>query len=144
MDASRKILWILTLGVFIIAFATGACKSTTGPDLKGGILTTFEVVDEQYSVFITNTETIDKVMLNWNKWQNAGGIPAGRVTKGQVSYNKPWSWHIDPEDISIVDGAIEIQDGRPSYVEANVDAWIKNVVYYSPSGAQLISVKDYR
>ena len=118
--------------VFVMAFYSAACRSATGPDLKGGILMTFDVVGEQYSIFITNAETIDKVMLNWNNGRTAGGIPAGRVVKGEEPYNKPWSWHIDPEDIHIVDTTVEIQDGLPSHVEADVEAWIQSRVYFLP------------
>jgi hypothetical protein len=48
-------------------------------------------------------------------------IPSGRLVRGPVFYNEPWSWHIDPEDIFMAEVTIELYDGIPSQVEDNLD-----------------------
>ena len=121
----------------------GSCSSPTDPNLKDGILATFDVHGERYSIFITNAQTIEQVLALWNGRSNAN-IPSGRVVRGRVSYNKTWSWHIDPEDISMAENTIELCDGIPSYVESHLDDWIANVGYFCPWSAVLVALKDYR
>ena len=121
----------------------GSCSSPTEPDLRDGVLATFDVHGERYSIFITNTQTIEQVVALWNG-QATASIPSGRVIRGRVSYNKAWSWHIDSEDVSMADATIELCDGVPSYVEAHLDEWIANVGYFCPWSAELVALKDYR
>jgi hypothetical protein len=128
------------LAIFLLA---GSCSSPTDPSLEDGVLATFDVNGERYSIFITNTQTIEQVIALWNGQSNAN-IPSGRVLKGRVAYNKTWSWHIDSEDISMVENTIELCDGIPSYVEAHLDEWIANVAYFCPWSAELVALKDYR
>ena len=118
----KKAVPALAYIVFTFIFLAGACKSPTDPDLKGGILVTFDVSGERYSIFITNTETIEKVYALQSGTSRAT-IPSGRVIKGQVPYNKPWSWHIDSQDIHMAEVTMEVCDGRPSFVEANIDGY---------------------
>jgi hypothetical protein len=119
------------------------CESPAGPDLKGGVLATFDVQDERFSIFITNSQTIDQVIALSNGQSNVT-IPSGRVLKGRVDYNLPWGWHIDSQDITMANATVELCDGLPSYLEAHLDAWIQNVGYFCPWSAKLVSVKDYR
>jgi len=130
-----------------IAFAglilSGACKSTTGPDLKGGVLATFsnDPHNERWSIFIKNTETIKEVYALQNG-QSRAYIPNGLVVKGAVSYNKPWSWHIDSEDIHMAEITAEINDGWPGWVERELENWAGR--YFGPWDCRLVLVKDYR
>lgn len=118
-----------------------SCSSPTYPGLEDGVLATFDVAGERYSIFITNPETIDQVYALKNG-QSTAYIPNGLVVKGEVSYNKPWSWHIDSEHISMAEITAEINDGRPSFVENDLDSWAGR--YFGPWDARLVSVKDYR
>jgi len=116
---------------------------TKVPELSGGVLATFRVIEEEYSIFITNPETIEQVYALQRGESNAN-IPIGLVRRGAVSYNQPWSWHIDSEDISMVEMTIELSDGLPSYLEEDLDYWVDTVKYFSPWSAKLIEVIDYR
>jgi hypothetical protein len=129
--------------ILVLGFSAGSCSSPTGPGLEGGVLATFDVNGERYSIFITNPQTIDQVIA-LSHGQSDAKIPSGRVVKGQVFYNKPWSWHIDSQDITMAEVTIELCDGIPSYVEAHLDDWIATVGYFCPWSARLVSVKDYR
>jgi hypothetical protein len=126
-----------------LLWLSAACSSPTEPDLKGGVLATFGVGSESYSIFITNSGTIAQVIA-LQKGQSNARIPSGRVVKGAVDYNKPWSWHIDSRDITMVEVSMELCDGTPSMVEANLDEWIRTVGTFCPWSAELVSLKDYR
>ena len=70
--------------------------------------------------------------------------PHANVVEQIIAYNKAWSWHIDPEDITMAENTIELCDGLPSYVEAHLDDWIATVGYFCPWAAELVALKDYR
>jgi hypothetical protein len=131
---------------FIIAVFTlliAGCTSPASPDLEGGILATFDVQGEEYSIFITNEDTIDDVFALEAGTSNAT-IPSGKLLRGQVSYNKPWSWHIDSEDIVMAEITIELCSGLPSHVEENLDYWVDTVGRFCPWSAELVEIVDYR
>jgi hypothetical protein len=129
--------------VLTVGLLAGACSSPTDPALKNGVLATFDVQGERYSIFITNTQTIAQVVSLWNG-QSTASIPSGRVLKGRVSYNSAWSWHIDSDEITMAEVTIELCDGLPSYVEAHLDDWIATVGFFCPWSAKLVAFKDYR
>ena len=98
---------------------------------------------ETYSIFITNKQTINDV-LPVQKGQSEARIPNGRLVRGKVSYNEPWSWHIDPEDVQMAEMTAEVSDGTPSQVENNLDYWINTVKRFSPWSAEIVKVEDFR
>jgi hypothetical protein len=113
------------------------------PILSGGVLATFDVLGENYSIFITNKETIEQVLV-LQRGESAATIPSGRLLRGSVTYNEPWSWHIDSEDVHMAEITIELCDGLPSQVEANMDYWVNTVQRFCPWQAQLVGVRDFR
>jgi hypothetical protein len=122
-------------------------RSPTAPDdrLSGGILATFAVSGEPFRVWITNRDTIAQV-LALQRGTSQATIPNGRLRTGagRGNHNQPYSWHLDPEDIQMAEVTIELCDGRPSYIEANRDQFIREVGRYCPWGAQLQQVQDHR
>ena len=113
------------------------------PVLSGGILVTFDVVGEIYSIFITNEETIEQVFAA-QRGESTAMIPSGRLIQGSVFYNEPWSWYIDSEDIHMAEVTIELCDGTPSQVEANLDYWVETVQRFCPWNAQIVKIEDFR
>lgn len=129
------------------AVAGAACSSPTAPspDLDGGVVATFETVGETFKVFVTNPVAIGE-LIRLRQGSGLGKIPNGRILRGSGAggHNAPRLWHLDPEDIEVVDAAIELCDGRPSYVDANVDEYVDVVGRYCPWGAKLAKLEDYR
>ncbi|HUV52646.1 MAG TPA: hypothetical protein VMW64_06185 [Dehalococcoidia bacterium] len=116
---------------------------TKPPLLSGGILVTFDVIGETFKVFITNKDTIADIFALQCGMSQAT-IPSGRIIKGEASYNEPWNWHIDSEDIHMAEVTIELCDGTPSQVEANLDYWVETVKRFCPWNARIIKIEDYR
>lgn len=114
------------------------------PTLAGGALATFTVVDETMRVWVTAPATVQALHdLQWGR--TAASIIAGpvRTGPGQGAHNAPWSWHLDPDETQLVEVTIEVCDGRPSYVEADVDAWIASVGQFCPWDSALSELVDY-
>ena len=104
---------------------------------------TFQVIDETYSIFITNKETIEQVFAV-QRGESRATIPSGRIVSGSVPYNQPWSWHIDSEEVGMAEFTIELCDGKPSQVEANLDYWVDTVRFFCPWSAKIVKVEDFR
>jgi hypothetical protein len=116
---------------------------TKTPALSGGILVTFDVVGEEYSIFITNNQTIEEVFAV-QRGQSQATIPNGLLVEGAVFYNQPWSWHIDSQDIEMAEMTIELYDGLPSFVENELEYWLETVHRYAPWSATIKTIQDFR
>lgn len=131
----------------LILFAAGCDESPTSPsqDLRGGALMRFSVVGQPFAVWTTNPRTIEQA-FELSRSGGRGRFPAGPILRGsgQGAHNAPYSWHLDPADTELAEFAIEVCDGTPSFVEANVDYFVNDVKTYCPWSAVLLSVDDYR
>jgi len=136
-------MFFFALFVIFSALHSPNCSSPASSDLEGGILATFDVQRERYKIFITNEETIAQV-YSLRDGESGANIPSGKLLRGKVSYNQPWSWHIDSEDIVMAEFTIELCDGLPSHIEENLDYWVNTVGRFCPWSATLVSIKDYR
>ena len=140
MSVLRGPVLVLVL-VALVALAP-ACSSPASPsELNGGVVATFEVGSERFKVFVKNPAAIQR-LLQLQNGAGGGQIPNGRILRGSgtAGHNLPHAWHLDPDDIQIVDVAIELCDGRPSYVDANVDEYVDVVGRYCPWGARFIAL----
>jgi hypothetical protein len=63
------------------------------------------------------------------------GFPMGPLRRGDGGFNAPWTWHLDPDQTRLVEAAIEICDGTPSYVETHQDEFPTNC----PWGGRIVS-----
>jgi hypothetical protein len=140
--ANLQMLLFLVIGIALL-LAPASCGKAGETKLSGGILATFDVIGERYSIFISNPATIQQV-LALKAGTASASIPNGRLVRGQVFYNKPWSWHIDSQDIAMVDFTIEIYDGLPSHVQNDLNYWLDTVGRFAPWQAKLTAVQDYR
>jgi hypothetical protein len=139
---------VLGLVCALLIVCTAGCDespTSPSPDLRGGVLLGFRVVGQPFAVWATNPRTIEQAFA----LSRSGGrsrIPVGRILRGagQGNHNAPYSWHLDPDDIQLAEAAIEVCDGTPSFVEANVHYFVNDVKAYCPWAAELVRIDDYR
>lgn len=93
-------------------------------------------------VWITNAKTIEDVFAA-HQGRSRATIPNGKLVRGRA-YGNTWSWHLDPEDIVMSEMTVEIYDGLPSHVEADLDYWIDKVKRFAPWNAKIVSIEDLR
>jgi hypothetical protein len=72
-------------------------------------------VAERFVLRTTDRETIARAEANLRGENRM--FPAGPLRAGSGGFNAPWTWHLDPAETRFVEAAIEVCDGRPSYVE---------------------------
>jgi hypothetical protein len=113
-----------------------------------GVVAIFDVHGEQIRVWTTNEDTINDLYALQAGESDAnipnGPIAHGNSPEGAEPVNVPWSWHYDPEQVEMAEVTIEVCDGTPSFVEANVDYFVEDVGQYCPWSAELVEIVDYR
>lgn len=123
--------WIrLGAGLALAALSFGC--SSAEPD---GPFADFvvDVDSERFVLRSTNPATI--VQLREVVAGRRSGFPIGPLRQGNGGFNTPWSWHLDPAQTRVTEIAIEVCDGRPTYVEAHVTEFPS----YCPWGARVVS-----
>ncbi len=96
-----------------------------------------DVHGERFTIHILAPEAITLAEENLRGGNNL--FPMGELARGDGGFNKPWSWHLKPETVKMVEVSIELCDGLPSHIEENLDYWIETVGTYCPWGARIIA-----
>lgn len=128
----------VTLVAILLVAVLASQAPTTKTGAASGIIATFAVGDESFRAHVENPETIKQIWAVF-RGQSTATIPVGRLLPGE-EYNTGWSWHLDPWDIQMAEVAIELCDGLPSHIEANLDYWLNTVGSYCPWNAELLEV----
>jgi hypothetical protein len=115
MNYVKTIIAFLLFTVFLPSF------------VKAGEYFNVSVIDEYFCVYITDPATLELAYRDARR--EIRRIVMGNLTKGDGGFNQPWSWHLKPDSVRLVEMAIELCDGRPSYVESNLMEWLKIGVY---------------
>lgn len=69
----------------------------------------------------TDPATIQQARTILSSGQADDYIIMGVIVKKPALYNPGWSYHLDPQSISFAQGAIEVCDAHPLYVEEHLD-----------------------
>lgn len=97
-----------------------------------------EVADEKFKVQVTDKETIQQMTDNYNGKNNYH--VTGKLVRGDGGFNQPWSWHLDPTSVRMAEISIELCDGRPSFVEGDLDYWLGTVKTYCPWSGKVMGI----
>lgn len=116
------------------ALLSGCGDSATGPE--GAPVFVVQVVDESFRVRITDADRVAQArrILQGEEPQK---IVMGRLMRGNGGFNTGYSWQLDPASIQFVEAAIELCDGKPSFVERELDYWIDTVKSYCPWASRI-------
>lgn len=112
MRSRRGFLAMLALACSVSA----SCSSSIAPS-PTAIDFILEVEGERFVVRTSHAETIR--FAEGNREGRNRRFPVGVLKTGDGGFNGPWTWHLDPASVRFVETAIELCDGRPSYVEAH-------------------------
>jgi hypothetical protein len=66
-------------------------------------------------------------------------IVTGTLDRGNGGFNTGYNWHIKPATVSFTETTIELCDGRPSDIEANITYWVDTVKQYCPWSGRIVA-----
>lgn len=113
-----------------MTLGAAACDSETDPSPFADFVV--DVAGERFVVRTSDGETIQ--LADDNRLGRNNRFPIGTLRPGTGGFNAPWTWHLEPESVRFVEVAIEVCDGRPSYVETHQADYST----YCPWGARVI------
>ncbi len=99
-----------------------------------------DVNGERFVIYVTDAETIRLALENMEGKNDL--FPMGELARGDGGFNKPWSWHLKPETVRMVEVSIELCDGTPSFVENELEYWLETVKSYCPWWGRIIAAAD--
>lgn len=127
-----------TAGALLLALPLvllGSCEAqepTPGPP-EPPVEYAVDVSGERFTVRVVTREQVDAMEARLASGEE--GVLNGALEPGDGGFNAPWSWHMTPASVEVPDMAIEVCDGRPSMVEADLDYWLDTVDRFCPWGA---------
>ncbi|MEM0475151.1 MAG: hypothetical protein QXS11_07660 [Zestosphaera sp.] len=106
-----------------------------------GWLFTIDVNGEKFKVVVKNSFVAEELrkILRGERF----GIVIGELRRGDGGFNKPWSWHLDPDTVEVADATIELCDGMPSFVESELEYWLNVVKRYCPWNTKVIAEEPW-
>jgi hypothetical protein len=126
------------VSVAALLLAAVGCNNDDAPTSPGsGRIFRVRVGADEFRMRATDPETIRLAMENL-----AGGNarhPHGPIASGDGGFNSPWSWHLVPESVRMVELSIEVCDGSPSHVEAHRADYLASG--YCPWGARVVAAE---
>jgi hypothetical protein len=126
LEAAR----LLALGAFLLA----GCDSDRASRPYSEFLVAVD--RETFVLRATDPETIRLATENFRGRNSM--FPIGPLRPGDGGFNAPWSWHFDPERVRMTEIAIEVCDGRPSYVQEHLQDFQNG---YCPWSARVVAVR---
>ena len=93
---------------------------------------------DNFKVYATDPEAIQLLTDNYYSLNNM--FVMGRLVIGNGGFNSPWSWHLDPDHVTMAEFAIELCDGTPSEVEHNLPYWLFQVETFCPWSSKVIEI----
>lgn len=114
--------------------------SSDGYVVEGGRYFVVDVAGERFIIYVTERETIRLAEENMRGLNSM--FPIGELEYGDGGFNKPWSWHLNSESVRMVEVAVEVCDGLPSHVEADLKYWVEVVGRYCPWGGRIVASAD--
>ena len=64
-------------------------------------------------------------------------IIIGPIERDASGENRPWHWRFRRSKWHLAEMTMELCDGHPTYVEENLDSWLKSPITYCPWAARL-------
>ena len=128
--AQRNVRLFVAAAAMAVALGCSDSPTSPGPKTPEFVI---DIVGERFVIRLTDAETIARARANLRGEKQM--FPTGPLRSGNAGFNAPWTWHLDPNQTRFVEAAIEICDGRPSYVEGHQSEYPT----YCPWGAKVIA-----
>ena len=124
------------IAVTILTAGLAACNDGVGVSTGGTFVVRVE--GEDFRVRIDNALLATKARRMMVGAEDDQIINA-ELARGDGGFNTGYGWHMKPSTVTFADMTIELCDGRPSDVQADIDYWVDTVGRYCPWGGRIVS-----
>lgn len=129
----------LSFLLFFCALALTACSGVSPKDKDEYVRFEFKTTgNEHFFARTSEPKVIDKAREQLSKPVKDRNLFINGVIKRGTAFNNGWSWHFVPDKWSLVEMSIEVCDGRPSYVEENINYWVDDVGRFCPFSSYVV------
>jgi hypothetical protein len=135
-DNSEQLMKLSSKGAMTGRLTTNILPSSSEIQGKSFILETAN--GDKFKVYATDLEAIQLLIDNYYGLNKM--FVMGRLVIGDGGFNPPWSWHLDPDHVTMAEFAIELCDGTPSEVEHNLPYWLFQVETFCPWSSKVIEI----
>ena len=125
----KKILMLIPLALVLL----GCDQSTSAP--RGPVFVVEVVPGETFRILLHDPDRIAEARSLLTTGQAT--VVHGELARGSGGFNSGYGWHLEPRSVTFVDMAMELCDGRPSFVQSHIDYFVDTVKYYCPWGARI-------
>lgn len=96
-------------------------------------------IDYTFVAKTSNSEVIAKLEQELEKPFDERNMHInGSIERGEVEYNNNWSWHFVENQWDLVEISTEVCDGRPSFVEEELNYWVDQVGRFCPWSSRVV------
>ena len=131
---------LLTISAILLLLLFSGCGTNNDDDNVKYYEFTHESEDINYSIVAktSNPDVIAKVEDELSKpFEERTMHINGPIERGNAGYNRNWSWHFVEDRWDLAEISVEVCDGRPSFVEEDLDYWVDTVGRYCPWGSRV-------
>lgn len=129
---------VAVIGAALVALAVPAQKpAAVAATPAKRALVTWTVAGETFRTYVRSAKDIRAIRSAIRSGEPAG-IPVGRVFRG-TRENRGHRWHL--RDVRLAEATIEVCDGRPSDLDADLDYWVESVKRYCPWSARPVRLR---
>lgn len=139
MNFAQRIFYLSALCLLMLLSACGTGNDDDGTHYYGF---THEDDDIEYSFVAktSNQEVIAKVEQELQKPFDERRMHInGTIERGTKDYNDNWSWHFVENQWGLAEISTEVCDGRPSFVEEELDYWVDQVGRFCPWSSRVVA-----
>jgi hypothetical protein len=118
----------------IIFSAVLACEGDTlDPRHTGMFLFSMRGSLEQFVATTSDPAVLEKARAQLQlRREQRNLFINGPIAPGNGDHNLDWSWHFVPDEWDLVEAAIEVCDGTPDALEADLERWLSEVGQFCP------------
>ena len=128
------------LAVGAALWSLAGCSDDRGGGNDAGMMTTFRFAVRHDPTGAEDflARTSDPVVIDSCRSQLARPVEDrldhihGPIARARPGENLSWSWRFVPDEWDLAAFSIELCDGNPSAVEANIDYWVDTVRVFCP------------
>jgi hypothetical protein len=129
-NMNRRVLTAL-----LIAAAALGCDRDGGlaPDERAEFLFALRGLEDRFVAVTSDSSVIEKARAQLQRPVAQRELfISGSIARGNGGHNLDWSWHFVPDQWDLVEVAVEVCDGTPQEVEADLDYWVDQLGRFCP------------